>query len=125
MKKCILIFDDDTEISQVCKIILEQQNYVVETRIYCDDIIEDISKVKPDLILMDLWIPEIGGENAINLMNNNEATRHIPVVLFSSNAEIEKVCKRTATDGFLKKPFAVADLLGIVANTIAEIDKDN
>jgi DNA-binding NtrC family response regulator len=39
MKKCILIFDDDQEILSVCKIILEQKNYMAETRICCDNII--------------------------------------------------------------------------------------
>ena len=121
MKKCVLIFDDDPEISLVCKIILEQENYSVETRIYCDDIIDDISKVKPDLILMDLWIPEIGGENAINLVKKNEDTRHIPVILFSANAQIEEICERTEANGFLKKPFEIIDLVAIVKNTMAEI----
>ena len=87
MKKCILVFDDDTEILLVCKIILEQQNYRVETRLLCDNIIEDVHLVKPDMILMDLWIPEIGGENAIKLVKENEATQHIPVILFSANAD--------------------------------------
>ena len=80
MKKCILIFDDDPEILSVCKIILEKQNYMAEIRICCDNIIEDISPVKSDMILMDLWIPEIGGENAINLMKNNKSIQHIPVI---------------------------------------------
>lgn len=120
MRKCILIFDDDPEISLVCKIILERQSYMVESRIYCDDIINDISKVKPDLILMDLWIPEIGGENAIKLVKENKDTRHIPVVLLSANAEIEEVCERTGASGFLKKPFEIIDLVDIVKNTIAK-----
>ena len=54
---------------------------------------------------MDLWIPEIGGENAINLVKNNKDTQHIPIILFSANAEIENVCKRTNANGFIKKPF--------------------
>ncbi len=120
MRKCILIFDDDPEISLACKIILERQNYRVETRIYCDDIINDISKVKPDLILMDLWIPEIGGENAIKLAKKNEDTRHIPIILLSANAEIEAVSERTSVSGFLKKPFEIIDLVDIVKNTIAK-----
>ena len=121
MKKCILIFDDDVDILGVCKIILEGQNYRVETRRLCDNIIEDISEVKPDIILMDLWIPEIGGENAINLVKKNEATQHIPVTLFSANAEIEEISKRTNADGFLKKPFEIAAMLQIIENIIPAI----
>ena len=69
----------------------------------------DISQVKPDIILMDLWIPEIGGENAISLMKNNKGTEHIPVVIFSANVEIEEIYKRANANGFLQKPFEMAE----------------
>jgi DNA-binding NtrC family response regulator len=120
MKKCILIFDDDPEILMVCKIILEQRNYKIETRAFCDNIIEDISEVKPHIILMDLWIPTIGGELAISLMKNNNKTRHIPIILFSANTEINKIVERTNANGFLKKPFDISALLGIIENNINE-----
>ena len=114
MEKCILIFDDDPEILLVCKIILQQHNYRVETRTRCENIIEDISNAKPDIILMDLWIPEIGGESAVNLMKNDKVTRHIPVIFFSANAEIEEICNRANANGFLSKPFDVLALKKII-----------
>ncbi len=118
MKKCVLIYDDDPEISLVCKIILEQESYRVETKSYCDDIIDDIKRVKPSLILMDLWIPEIGGENATNLVKNNNDTRHIPVILFSANAAIETICKRIKASGFIKKPFEVPAFIKTIEKNI-------
>ena len=121
MKKCILILDDDQEILSVSKIILEKKNYRVESKSCCDKIIETISLVKPDLILMDLRIPQIGGENAISLMKNNKGTDHIPVVIFSANAEIEEIYKRANANGFLKKPFEIADLLHIINNNVPVI----
>ena len=98
----------------VCKLILEQQNYRVETRTRCENIIEDISLAKPDLILMDLWIPEIGGESAVNLMKNNDATQHVPVILFSANAEIAGIANRTNSNAYLSKPFDVIALKKII-----------
>jgi DNA-binding NtrC family response regulator len=118
MGKCILIFDDDPEILAVCKIILEQCLYLVVTRPICDNIIKDISQVKPDIILMDLWIPTIGGESAINLMKNNSATQHIPFVLFSANGEIDIIANRLNAAGFLKKPFEINSLLDIIKANI-------
>ena len=121
MKKSVLIFDDDPEILMVCKIILEQHNYKVETKPFCDNILEECSRVNPDIILIDLWIPEIGGEEAINLMKNNATTRHIPIILFSANVEIDIIAKRTNANGFLKKPFDIKTLLYTIENTIAGI----
>jgi CheY-like chemotaxis protein len=107
----------------VCKIILEQRNYEVATRIFCDDIIEDINQVKPDIILIDLWIPMIGGEEAINLMKNNSITRHIPIILFSANAEINNIARKTNANGFLRKPFDINTLLLTVENTLTGISQ--
>ncbi len=118
MKKSVLIFDDDPEILFVCKVILEQKNYIVSTRICCDDVIDDIKKVNPGLILMDLRIPEIGGENAIGLMKRNRDTMHIPVILFSADTAVEQALERTGANGFLKKPFENHDLLEIIENHI-------
>ena len=120
MKKCVLILDDDAEILMVCKIILEQKNYVVHTRLFCDDIIKDIKAVNPHVILMDLWIPRIGGESALQLMKGNGATRNIPVILFSANDTIEEICKRSGADGYLKKPFSVKNLVHLVEKIISK-----
>ena len=114
MNKTLLIFDDDQEILSVCRVILERHNFQVEIRTYCDDIIEDTITTEPALILMDLWIPVIGGENAIILLKNNSATEHIPVILFSANTDIAKISKRVNANGFLKKPFDIATLLQII-----------
>ena len=108
MQKCVLIYDDDTEILFLCKAILANDNYRVETLSRCENIIEDILLIKPDIILMDLWIPEIGGEKAITSMKENPCTHHIPAVLFSANAEIAAICKRIKADDFIEKPFDIA-----------------
>lgn len=60
------------------------------------------------------------GERALKLMKQNETTRHISVVLFSANDSIEEVCQRSNADGYLKKPFTMAELLQIVDKTISE-----
>ena len=120
MKKTILIFDDDQEILSVCRIILERQNFHVEIRTYCDNIIADTITTEPTLILMDLWIPVIGGENAIILLKNNVATQHIPVILFSANVDIAKISKRVNANGFLRKPFDITALLQIIKGNVAD-----
>ena len=118
MQKCILIYDDDVEILEVCKIILHNKNYRVETLSNCENIIADIDLLKPDVILMDLWIPKIGGENAINKMHNNNFTKHIPVILFSANDDIEKIVERTNANGYLKKPFDISTFMQTIEKLI-------
>jgi two-component system cell cycle response regulator DivK len=107
MQKCILIYDDDKEILMLCKMVLQKQNYRVETRAACDNIIDDIETMNPDVILMDLWIPTTGGEKALNLIRENPVSKNIPVLLFSANDEIEKISKRAGANGYIQKPFDI------------------
>ncbi len=118
MNKCILIYDDDPEITMVCKIILERKGYMVESRLLCDNIIQDIIDIQPGAIFMDLWIPTIGGEKAINLMKNNSATSHVPIILFSANSDIEMIAQRANANGFLAKPFDIAHLIELIENIL-------
>lgn len=118
-KKCILIYDDDLEILNVCKAILDYRDYRVETLANCENIIEDINTLKPDIILMDLWIPKIGGEKAVNLMHENDSTRHIPVILFSANDEIERISKRINATAYLKKPFDIRYFRNIIETQLS------
>lgn len=118
MGKCILIFDDDEEILIVCTLILQTKNYRVETRTRCDNIINDIAELKPGLILMDLRIPEMGGEMAVGVIRKNKSVPAIPVILFSANLEIEEISNRSNANGFLRKPFDVDDFLTLVQKNL-------
>ena len=118
-QKCVLIYDDDLEILNVCKAILDHDNYRVETLSNCENIVNDIRNLNPDIILMDLWIPKIGGEKAINLMQENEATKNIPVIIFSAIDEIEAVSKRINAAGFLKKPFDIQHFRTTIKSQLA------
>lgn len=115
-KKCVLIYDDDIDILNVCKTILGFENYHVETLTSCENIISDIEKLNPQIVLMDLWIPKGRGEDAIRSMRENEKTKNIPVLLFSANDDIEKISERLHATGYLKKPFDI----NVLRQTIRE-----
>lgn len=110
MSKKILICDDDFDILEVTKIILQMKGYSVETRINCNHIFEIVEEIRPDLILMDLWIPEIGGEAATILLKNSDTTKGIPVVLFSANNNLEKIAESCGANYYLSKPFDINEL---------------
>lgn len=117
MKKCVLIYDDDVEILFLCKKILEKE-YHVETLPKCQNIIVDISRLQPDIILMDIWIPDIGGEKAVQIMKNDPLVKFIPVLFFSANDEIHEICERTGADGYIAKPFDIKDFKEIIKKNI-------
>lgn len=103
--KRILLFDDNLEILNLCRIILKKMHYEVMTKPRCENVIEDVLGFKPHFILMDLWIPTIGWEKAVELLKANPDTSHIPVFLFSANPDIREICERVNAEGYLSKPF--------------------
>lgn len=119
-QKCILVYDDDEEILRITKLILATEYKQIETRSSCENMFEDIQKVKPNLILMDLRMPILGGEYAIKVLRANDKTKYIPVVVFSASMEIKKVAKRINANAMLAKPFDINKLREIVRKHIAQ-----
>jgi CheY-like chemotaxis protein len=118
MKK-VLICDDDPDILEVTRTILLLKGYNVETMMTTEGLFPKVAEFKPDLILMDLWIPETGGEKATRDLKGNPSTEEIPVVLFSANNDIDKVAKSTGANGYLRKPFEIEQLEKVIASNIA------
>ena len=69
---------------------------------------------------MDLWIPEIGGEKAIEIIKQNEATKNIQVLIFSANADIKDICKKVNADGYVEKPFTVNTFIETIKKYASE-----
>ncbi len=111
MKKNILIYDDDEDILFLCKAILADYDFVVETLSKCENVLTDIQTFNPLVILMDLWIPRIGGEKAIEIIKQNESTKQTPVIIFSANANIEDISKKVNADGYIEKPFTISTFI--------------
>ena len=111
----ILIFDDDKSILEVITIIFESNGYKVEISETSHDIIQKVTDYQPDLILMDNWIPNIGGVEATQLLKNHDEFNKIPVIYVTANNDIEELAKLAKADDFVAKPFNLEDLEGKVA----------
>lgn len=109
-KRSVLILDDDQDILEVTRLVLEMKGYKVETRESCSDVIKLVKETSPDIILIDLKIPEFGGKVMISELKKNDKTSRIPTLVFSANSEIQDIAESIGADGFLKKPFDIDNL---------------
>ena len=78
----VIIFDDDENILSICKFLLEEQQWEVHTFTDCNDIVEKVSNILPNAVLMDNWIPDLGGIIATQTLKANEELKLIPVIYF-------------------------------------------
>ncbi|RXM52945.1 MULTISPECIES: PleD family two-component system response regulator [unclassified Chryseobacterium] len=119
-KKKILIFDDDTAILEVITIIFEENGYEVKISETSHDIIEKVADYQPDVILMDNWIPNIGGVEATKLLKSTEEFKHIPVIYVTANNDIVSLASEAQADDYVSKPFNLDDLERMVEKHIKE-----
>lgn len=108
--KKIVIFDDDEDILSICAYILEEQGWEVHTFTDCNNIIEKVSPIMPSVILMDNWIPDVGGIVATQSLKNDESLKSIPVVYFSANSDIQLLADHAGAETYLAKPFDLEEL---------------
>lgn len=117
-KKRILIFDDDIATLDVVSIIFKDLGYYVEIAETADDILYKVDMMKPDLIMMDVSIPVIGGIEATRLLKGKEIYRDIPVVIITANNDVAKLSAQASADAYLPKPFDLNDLEEKVAKLL-------
>jgi DNA-binding response OmpR family regulator len=115
----VMIFDDDTDLLEVCGIVLRSKNYLVSAVNRFTDIIEEVSKFLPDVILMDNWIPDIGGVKATQQIKKDGKLKEIPVIFFSANHSVEDLATEAGADFFLHKPFEIDELENVVSKAVA------
>ncbi|QRA44632.1 PleD family two-component system response regulator [Chryseobacterium cucumeris] len=119
-KKKILIFDDEATILEVITIIFEENGYDVRISETSHDILEKVADYKPDVILMDNWIPKIGGVEATKLLKSTEEFKHIPVIYVTANNDIVALASEAKADDYVSKPFNLDDLEAMVAKHLKE-----
>ncbi len=109
----ILVVDDNRDILQVVKIILENHGFEVLTTLKGEDTFSNTETFNPQLILMDVFLSSgIDGRQICKSLKLNPKTKEIPVIMFSAQTKMEDVFKICGADDFIAKPFAVKDLIG-------------
>lgn len=120
MGKKVFIFDDNKDILDLCSLILEGAGYETKTSSTSNHIIEQVTAYKPDIILMDNWLPDIGGIAATQALKKHPVYNKIPVIYFSANNDIKALATRAGADGYLSKPFDIEELEEMVASLIGK-----
>jgi len=122
-KRHILIVDDERGIRMLTKDLLSQKFRILEAS-DGQEAIDMASKYKPDLILMDVLMPNVDGYTACSTIKTNPATERIPVVMVTAlGHELnKKLAQSSGADGYLTKPFLEEELLDTVSKFL-EIPK--
>ncbi|RJQ32843.1 MAG: DNA-binding response regulator [Actinobacteria bacterium] len=110
MSKKILIADDEKPIVNSLKYCLEKEGYLTVSALSGAEAIEVFEKESPDLILLDLMLPKITGENVCKLIRK---TSDVPIIMLTAKAtETNKIIGLSVgADDYVTKPFSVRELI--------------
>ena len=114
MKKVVLLCEDDRDIVEMTTKYLTKKGHTVRSVNSCEAIWEAIEVERPDLILMDLSIPRMGGAEATQRLKESSRTKDINVYLLSAFPGIKQITSEVGADGYLEKPFNISDLNNLV-----------
>ncbi len=115
-KKRVLIIDDEPDTLTFFASVLTDNGYAVETAVNGEEGLEKSRSNKPDIITLDITMPEMSGVKFYRLMREEESLKSIPIVIITGiSSDFEKfISSRSqvpAPDGYLSKPIDEKDLL--------------
>jgi DNA-binding response OmpR family regulator len=118
--KKILIVDDELSILVPLKFLLEKNNFNVELAQSGKDALDLISHSKPDLILLDIMLPDLDGYEIFQLIRQNPDWDDIKVIYLSAKNRDVDIAKglNLGVDAYVTKPFSNADLMAKVRKLV-------
>ena len=120
MQKTILVVDDEPEVVQLLSMRLSSEGYNVLTAVNGKEAVNIAKKEKPDLIVLDVLMPEMDGSKAASILKESPETKDIPVIfltcLFTKEEEMSGNVR--GHEYFVAKPYDSDQLLRVIKDNI-------
>lgn len=117
MQKSIYTVDDEENILEIVNFNLEKNGYITQGFLNGNDFLEQFKEKKPDLVILDLMLPDMDGYEICKQIKNNS---QVPVIILSAKGEeLDKVLGlELGADDYVVKPFGVRELVARVKNIL-------
>jgi len=119
MEKHVLVVEDDNDILEMVEYLLSSNGLRVHGAGSVKQFWERLSRHTPDVILLDIMLPDGNGLELCMQLKASDATKHIPIVLMSANFSQKELEGKPCGHEFISKPFNIHDLIGKVQKQIA------
>ncbi|MDD5129320.1 MAG: response regulator [Candidatus Omnitrophica bacterium] len=114
MARRILVVDDEPDIMDVATVRLKHLGYEIIPAVDAEEALVILQKDTPDLILLDLLLPRMQGDELCKKLKADEQYKNIPVILFTASAvraSLPDRVKEMGADACIMKPFEPEELL--------------
>ncbi|MBU0683224.1 MAG: response regulator, partial [Candidatus Omnitrophica bacterium] len=110
-EKTILLIDDEADFVEMIKFQLESEGYIVVTASDGEEGLLKLKQIKPDLIVLDINMPNMGGLEFYNKIFTPHGRTKYPVLVVTARLNLEEIFKEIEVEGFLSKPFEINHLM--------------
>ena len=112
----IYVVEDDDNIREIETIALKNSNYLVKAYARATDFYRALNDILPDLVLMDVMLPDENGCDIVRRLRSQSATKRLPVIMVTAKTSEMDMVKGLddGADDYIKKPFSVLELLSRV-----------
>lgn len=121
-KKKILIVEDEESLLKLESILLTSKGYEVTGVSNGQAALDSLAEDQPDLVLLDIMLPEIDGFEVCHRIKNNPSTKHIPVIMLTAKKSREDMTRgeRVGADWYITKPFKSAMVIETIQRFLAK-----
>lgn len=120
-RKFILVVEDDREISNATCLRLRAAGFAAEALYEGCDVVRHAESYRPEVILLDVRLPDVDGLTTLRELKRLDSTRRIPVVMLSASMSDEQAALDSGARYFLRKPYDGDNLLMAVRTAIDEV----
>ena len=118
----ILVGDDNEQMRGLIVVLLEAEGYAVSEASDTWEVLEQVSRAQPDLLILDVQMPGGGGIEAIKAIRSDPAHREIPVLLLSGSVDLAvDWASRVGANAQLPKPFRIDEFRTTVGSLLAAV----
>jgi DNA-binding response OmpR family regulator len=124
-KKKILVAEDEPDIRELIAISLRYAGYEVVEAIDGQEAVKKAQGESPDLILLDVRMPNMNGYEACNLLKGGDSTQKIPVIFLSARGQESEIKRglEMGAEEYILKPFAPDELYRRVGSILERLDR--
>jgi CheY-like chemotaxis protein len=124
-KKRVLLIDDEPSLHKMMRLILELAGYEMVGGDPRGSEAQEPKRLEPDLIVLDLMMPEVDGYEVLRRLKQDEETKHIPVVICTvrSDPEDRDMAMRLGASRYVLKPFDPEDLIRSIEEALREAEE--
>jgi two-component system alkaline phosphatase synthesis response regulator PhoP len=121
-KKTILVVDDEQPARHLMRAILEKRGYKVDEAPGGLECLEKLNLISPDLILLDIYMPDMSGIEVVNELKQNDKMKDIPVIYVTANVndDVLVTAFRSGCSDYVTKPISEVELLARIECALKE-----